>query len=41
MKFLGEIGSFEELPKGNEMTERDYVDIQNIQKSYQQLEQTI
>ena len=41
MKFLGEIGSFEELPKGNEMTERDYVEIQNIQKSYQQLEQTI
>lgn len=37
MRFLGEIGSFEELPKGSEMTEYDYTSIQSIQKSYNQL----
>lgn len=34
MCFIGETGSFYELPKGEELTEADYEKIQGITKSY-------
>lgn len=34
LKFLGEIGTFKELPPGKEMSEQDYINIQSITKSY-------
>lgn len=34
MQFIGEIGMFSELPKGDEMTEEDYERIQQIKRSF-------
>lgn len=35
MKFLGEIGHFDELPRAVEMTEDDYINIAKIKKDYE------
>lgn len=34
MEFIGEVGTFNELPKGLEMTETDYNRIQQIKRSF-------
>lgn len=36
LKFIGEVGHFEELPKGIEMSEQNYLDIASIKKSYEE-----
>lgn len=39
MKFVGEVGSFEELPKGSDMTEALYNEVLGIKKSFEVIDE--